>query len=179
MGDCGTPRPLQRVRGRVTLLALRGWVQGAGQQVAGLTCHPLSFCPQGFACKNRVNREYISGRGGLAAFPALIHPGHQGPLSPPRGQSREAFLLCTGLPCLPPRTERPPDVPAHHLAHMGKAPSSQQRCACRHKSPLPTSLDEATFQRGHASCRPSRSIWKPPFPLVNFSSFVQCKMAPI
>ncbi|XP_049482511.1 protein monoglycylase TTLL8 isoform X1 [Panthera uncia] len=138
----------------------------------------------------RSGADTVSARARPAVLPSVKTP--EGalfqPLTPPGlrlqepsepGQSREAFLLCTGLPCLPHRTERPPDVPAHHLAHVGKAPSSQQRCACRHKSPLPASLDEATFQRGHASCRPSRSVWKPPFPLVNLSSFVQCKMAPI
>lgn len=35
---------------------------GGGLEVAEPTPHSFSlFCPQGFTCKSRVNREYISG----------------------------------------------------------------------------------------------------------------------
>lgn len=44
----------------MTHLAHPGWVYELGQEVAELTSHRhLLFGPQGFACRSRVNREYI------------------------------------------------------------------------------------------------------------------------
>lgn len=140
-----------------------GWVQGVGQKVARLTSHPLSlFCPQGFTCKSRVNREYISGRGGQAAFPHA--PWSPGSPCPPSHS--------TGLP-LPASQERdPPDVPVQHLVHKGKAPSSRPAVPCQIEIPCSdlTGGRYLSFQSGHAS-----DTRKPPFPLINFCIFVQRK----
>lgn len=132
-GDCGTPQALAESEGPHDSLGHWSWVQGVGQKVARLTSHPLSlFCPQGFTCKSRVNREYLSDRGGQAAFPP--------------SRTLVTRVTLSSLPLhLPASPERdPPDVPVQHLVHKGKAPSSPSAAPCQTEARVLISLEGAT-----------------------------------
>ena len=92
--------------------------------MAKLTSHPLSlFCPQGFTCKSRINREYISGRGGLAALLVLGQPALPGA----RSAWQPVSLLCRKSchHCHRPSPSRapPPSLPTA-WCRRARAPSS-------------------------------------------------------
>ena len=106
------------------------------------------FCPQGFACKSRVNREYISG-GGRAALPVPAD-------TPSRLTGQSA------LPSLPPPGaggHSPPPHPTAGLLDMGVAVSYAIGICCfakwpRQSPPHQQYMETSTFS-SHAPFLPT------------------------